>query len=207
MYSSSGGAARTWPDLLWLAYPLAVAAALTLAGPRAAGALVLAALGARAWRLWRRAEAAARRRLLLPLVAGGLPAVLAMGLDDPLLLLFVPTLVSLGLLLAFARTLWSGPPLVETLARLSVGELSPAEVRHCRRVTIVWCVFLGMNAGLAAWLALAGSLAAWTLWTGALSYVAIGLLFAVELVVRSARFRHYGSGPGEALMRRLLPPR
>jgi hypothetical protein len=33
------------------------------------------------------------------------------------------------------------------------------------------------------------------------------VLFTVELTVRSWRFRHYGNGPGEALMRRIFPPR
>jgi uncharacterized membrane protein len=182
-------------------------AALALSGPRAAAALVLAAVGLRAALLWRRADAAARRRLLVPLVAAGAPALLAAWLDDPLLLLFVPAFVSLGLLFGFARTLRRGPPLVETLARLHVGELSAAEVRYCRSVTIVWCLFFVANALVASVLALSGSLAAWAAWTGALSYVAIGALFASELVIRSWRFRHYGPGPLDALMRRILPPR
>lgn len=193
-------------SLLWLAYPLAVWGGLALGGARAAGALVLAAVAARTLLAWRRAEPAARRRLLVPVAAAGAPALLSLGLDDPRLLLFVPALVSLGLLLAFARTLRRGPPLVETIARLQVGELSPAEVRHCRSVTVVWCAFFAANALVSAWLALAGPLAAWALWTGALGYGVIALIFAVELTVRSWRFRHYGNGPGDALMRRIFPP-
>jgi uncharacterized membrane protein len=207
VYSSDDGARRIPVLVLWLAYPLAVGAALALSGPRAAAALVIAALGVRAGLLWRRADETARRRLLVPLVAAGVPAALAAWLDDPLLLLFVPALVSLGLLFAFARTLWRGPPLIETVARLSVGELSAAEVRYCRSVTAVWCAFFTANALAAAGLAWSGSFAAWALWTGALAYVAVGVLFAVELTVRSWRFRHYGNGPGDALMRRIFPPR
>lgn len=195
-------------SLLWLAYPLGVWGALVLSGPRAAGALVLAGVGARTLLLSRRAEGAARRaRLLVPLAAAGAPALFAAWLDDALLLLFVPVLASLGLLVAFGRTLRRGPPLVETVARLHVGELSPAEVRYCRSVTLLWCAFFAANAGVAAGLALSGSLAAWALWTGALSYLAIALLFALELAVRSWRFRHYGNGPGDALMQKIFPPR
>jgi uncharacterized membrane protein len=207
VYSSGDGRGRAGPVALWLAYPLATWAALALAGPRAAAALVVAAVSLRTAWLWRGADAAAHRRLLLPVAAAGAPAVLAAWLDDPLLLLFVPALVNLGLLFAFARTLWSGPPLIETIARLQVGELSPTEVRYTRSVTIVWCVFFVANAAVTVALALRGSLAAWGLWTGALAYGAIALLFAIELVVRSWRFRHYGSGPGDALMRRVFPPR
>jgi uncharacterized membrane protein len=202
--SAGGGGASI---VLWLAYPLVVWAGLALSGPRVAAALVLALLGWRLLLLRRRLDAEARRQLLLPILAAGLPAGLAAALGNRLVLLFVPVLVSLGLLFAFARTLWRGPPLVETLARLSVGELSPAEVRYCRGVTLLWCAFFVANAGASAWLALWGSLEAWALWTGALAYVAVGVLFAAELTVRSLRFRHYGRGPGDALMRRLLPPR
>jgi uncharacterized membrane protein len=207
VYSSPGGESRIGSVLPWLAYPLALWAALAWAGPRAAGALVLAALAARARRLWRRAEPAERRRALVPALAAGLPALVAVASGDPRLLLYLPALVNLGLLFGFARTLRRGPPLVETIARLQVGELSAAEVRYCRTVTWVWCAFFAANAVLSAGLALRASLAAWALWTGALSYAAVALLFTAELTVRSIRFRHYGDGPGDALMRRLFPPR
>jgi uncharacterized membrane protein len=207
VYSSPGGESRSWSWLPWLAYPLAVWAALAFAGPRAAGALVLAALAARASTLWHHAEPAARRRVLVPVAAAGLPALVALASGDPRLLLYVPALANAGLLFGFARTLRRGPPLVETIARLQVGELSPAEVRYCRAVTWVWSAFFAANALVVGGLALRGSLAAWALWTGVLSYAVVALLFAAELTVRSFRFRHYGDGPGDALMRRLFPPR
>jgi uncharacterized membrane protein len=204
---SSDAVRRALGALPWLAYPLAVWAALSVGGARAAGGVVIAALALRSLLAWRRAEREALRRLLVPLAAAGLPAALAMLLDDPLLLLFVPVLMSLGLLGAFAWSLRRGPPLVETLARLQVGELSAQEVRYCRTVTGVWCAFFVANALVAGWLALAGSLAAWALWTGALSYLAIAALLAAELTVRSWRFRRYTGGPTDVVMRRLFPPR
>jgi uncharacterized membrane protein len=204
---SSDAARRALGALPWLAYPLAVWAALALGGARGAGALVIAALALRSLLVWRRAEPAALGRLLVPLAAAGLPAAAATLLDDPLLLLFVPVLVNLGLLGAFGWTLLRGPPLIESVARLQVGELSAAEVRHCRGVTGVWCAFFAANALATAWLALSASLAAWALWTGALSYLAVAVVLAVELTVRSWRFRRYTGGPTDALMSRLFPPR
>jgi uncharacterized membrane protein len=156
--------------------------------------------------LWRRADDALLGRLLVPLTAAGVPAAAAALLADPLLLLFVPVLVNLGLLAAFARSLWRGPPVIETVARLQVGELSDAEVRYCRTVTAVWCLVFTANAITTALLALSGSLRAWALWSGALAYVAVGVVLAVELMVRSWRFRRYTGGPTDALMRRLFPP-
>jgi uncharacterized membrane protein len=206
VYSSNDRARRAWAAAPWLAYPLAIWAVLTLYGPRAAAWLMLVALAARALPLWWSSRAAERRQLLVPLAAAGAPALGAAWLDDPLLLLFVPALVSLGLLFAFARSLWRGPPLIETLARLQVGELSAAELRYCRGVTVVWCVFFAGNALVAALLAWSASLQAWALWTGAFSYLAVGVLFTLELGVRSWRFRRYTGAPTDWLMRRLFPP-
>jgi uncharacterized membrane protein len=207
VYSSNDRARRALATAPWLAYPLVVWAGLSLSGPRVAASLVLVALAARTLPLWRSTAGAARRQLLVPLAAATAPAAGAAWLDDPLLLLFVPALVSLGLLFAFARSLWRGPPLIETLARLQVGALSVAEQRYCRGVTAVWCVFFAANASVAGWLALWGSTRAWALWTGALSYVAIAVLFTLELGVRSWRFRRYSGAPTDWLMRRLFPPR
>lgn len=207
VYSSNDRARRALAAAPWLAYPLVVWAGLSLGGPRVAASLVLVALAARTLPLWRSTAGAARRQLLVPLAAASAPAAGAAWLDDPLLLLFVPTLVSLGLLFAFARSLWWGPPVVETLARLQVGELSAAELRYCRSVTAVWCVFFAANALVAALLAWSASLRAWALWTGVLSYLAIAVLFAIELGVRSWRFRRYTGAPTDWLMRRLFPPR
>lgn len=187
MYSSTSWLRRALAVLPWLAYPLAVWAGLALAGPRAAAALVLGLLALRALPLLR-ARSAEARRLLVPVAAAGLPALVAAWLDDPHLLLIVPALVSGGLLFAFARTLRRGPPLVETFARLQVGEISPAEARYCRSVTWLWCGFFAANGIVAAALAWAGSLRAWALWTGLYSYLAVALLFALEASVRFARF-------------------
>ncbi len=206
VYSSDVGDRRMLGPLPWLAYPLAIWAGLAFAGTRATAGLVLAALAVRTFAIWNGEREDALRTLLLPLAAAGVPAAAAVALDDPLLLLFAPVLVSLGLLGVFGYSLLRGPPLIERVARFQVGALSPAEVRYCRTVTAVWCLFFVANGGTAGWLALSGSLAAWALWTGVLSYLAIAALFAIELTVRSWRFRRYGGGPLDALLSRVFPP-
>ncbi|MDX1648300.1 MAG: hypothetical protein R3263_00465, partial [Myxococcota bacterium] len=68
-------------------------------------------------------------------------------------------------------------------------------------------LFFAANAAVAGGLAAAGALAAWTLWTGLLAYVAMALLFAVELLVRAFRFRRDFGLPTDRLFRRLFPRR
>lgn len=189
---------------LAVAYPFAIYAGLQGFEPRhvalaLAGLVLLRGLAAG------RRSAVALRELAVPALC--LAAVLAptLLLNDPFALLFVPAAVNLALLLAFARTLRSGTPLVETLARLQHPELSPAQQRHCRSVTAVWCVFFAANAAVCLGLALFADLWWWTLYTGFLSYLLMALLFCGEALVRWWRFRNYQGSWAEPLARRLFP--
>jgi uncharacterized membrane protein len=95
-----------------------------------------------------------------------------------------PIAVSLAVAAVFALSLRFPPSIVERIARLSEPDLPPKGVAYTRRVTGVWAVFLLFNAGISGATAAWGSLAVWTLWNGFLSYVAMGLLFAGEYLVR-----------------------
>lgn len=200
--------ARTLGLILLLAYPPLVFLGVRGGATRAVAAAAAVALLARGLPLLRRAGPAARRRLAGLAAAVGLPAAAAAWTADPRILMLLPAAVSLALLVAFARSLAGpGPSMAETFARLQVDDLSAEELRYCRRVTAVWCAFFAMNALVAAGLALAGALAAWTLWTGLLAYVAMALLFAAELTVRTWRFRRYHGLPTDPLFKRIFPPR
>ncbi len=126
---------------------------------------------------------------------------------DGRMLLAVPALVSLSMLAGFASTLRAGAtPMAERFARLVQPELEPAEIAYCRVVTVVWCGFFLVNAGVAGALAL-GDPAWWALYTGVFAYLLVGALVTVEYVVRKARFRRYGSGLHDRFLRRLFPSR
>ncbi len=191
--------------LLPLAYPFVVFAGLRWLEPRWLALLLGGVLLLRAATRWRRPSGSELRGLLVP--AGAVLLVVAPGFfwNDERYLLFVPGLVNVGLLVGFARSLWRGPPLVEVFARMQHPELSEAQVRHCRSVNVVWCAFFTANATVCFWLALAGDLWAWTLYTGLVAYLLMGLLFAIEFVVRSWRFRNYQGTLVEPLFRRLFP--
>lgn len=95
-----------------------------------------------------------------------------------------PVIVSGGLAFMFGASLWRATSLVEGLAMLGGETLSSAGRRYCRRVTMVWAVWLAINTFIAAALAVFGSLEAWALWTGLLSYLVIGFIFAAEFILR-----------------------
>lgn len=191
--------------LLALGYPFVVLAGLRWWEPRQLALLVGALLLLRAVLGWRQLTRQALVRLAAPallVVAVLLPTLFW---NDPLLLLFVPVAMNLALLVAFGRTLWRGPPLVETLARLQVPDLPADECRYCRSVTWVWCAFFAANAVACAALALVGDLHVWALYTGLLAYLLVGFVYAIEFVVRSKRFGRYQGTVVEPLFQRLFP--
>jgi uncharacterized membrane protein len=101
------------------------------------------------------------------------------------LLLLYPCLMSMTAFSLFALSMVSPPTLIERLARLREPDLPPQAVRYCRRVNLVWCVFLAANSAVAAWTVLQADHRVWLLYNGFLSYVLMGALFAGELVVRT----------------------
>jgi uncharacterized membrane protein len=95
-----------------------------------------------------------------------------------------PVLMSLAAAGIFAVTLRRPPSLIERFAMAAGEEWSPALRRYCRNVTLIWAIWLVVNAAIAAYLALAQDDAAWALWTGLVSYLVSGALFAGEWLVR-----------------------
>ena len=86
--------------------------------------------------------------------------------------------------------------------------LSDAQVAHCRQVTWVWVGFFALNASIAAVLASNEAwVSAWATYNGGIAYALMGVLFAGEYVVRQYRFRRYGDGLHDRLLRRIFPPR
>ena len=192
--------------LVGISYPVLVYLALTAMEPRQIGLLVLGLLALRVVFAARTKLASTTRTFWLPVAVVAGVALVTAHFNDPLSLLLAPTLINLALLAVFGLSLWREPPMVERFARLQVDHLSPDEIEYCRTVTGVWCAFFLANGGIALLLALGGNLALWTLYTGLVSYVLIGVLFALEITYRQWRFRRYEGGVTDPLFRWLFPP-
>ena len=104
--------------------------------------------------------------------------------DSPLLLRWYPVLISAFMLGLFGLSLKFGPPMVERLARLREPHLPAKAIVYTRQVTIAWSVFFLCNGLLAAALTLWAPLSWWMLYTGLISYGLMGLLFAIEWLIR-----------------------
>lgn len=136
--------------------------------------------------LWlARALTAGRRPGSLWMAIAAIAFCLLLALfDSPLLLRWYPVLISGFMLALFGLSLKYGPPMVERLARLSEPELPDKAIRYTRQVTIAWCVFFLCNGLVAAALTLWAPLSWWMLYNGLISYGLMGLLFAIEWLLR-----------------------
>ncbi len=201
--------ATTLTGVLAAVYPLAIWWALTHWSARSVGwisiAVAVPLLALRLRRVgggWTRLDWTVLR---LPLLILALMVGTAV-LDDPRFILALPVVLNGALLASFASTLFGGgPSMIERFARLVEPELSPAKARHCRQATVAWCAFFAVNGAVALGLGLFATPAAWAIYNGGLAYLLIGVMFVAEFVVRRVRFRDYGPGPHDRLLRLLLP--
>jgi uncharacterized membrane protein len=197
---------KVLPALLGLLYPFLVFLGLAWLSARAVALVVGAALLLRYLvRLrdrprWGQSPGLGVAAVILALVT------LAALLDDGRYVMMVPVIVNAGLCLVFARSLVRGPSMAEVLARLRHAHLPVEHRPYCHRVTAVWAVYFAGNTLLIVWLAATASLEAWTVYTGLIAYLLAATLFGGERTYRAWRFRHYGAGPVDAILRRIFPP-
>ena len=164
--------------LIGLLYPFAVYYGLEYVSPRGF-ALVLGALwGLRA--IFSAENIINRWQALILIVF----CLLLFVFDSPQLLQWYPVLINMLLLTVFVISLYLGPPIIERLARLREPDLPAHAVVYTRQVTKVWAVFFLFNALLATALTLWAPLSWWMLYNGFIAYILIGLLFAIEWLVR-----------------------
>lgn len=133
--------------------------------------------------------------LLLSLV---LLLVAAYGLlaNNPEALFYYPVAVNAILLGVFGSSLLHGPTFVERLARLTEPQLSTLAVIYTRKVTWVWCVFFVVNGCAALYTAQFSTREIWTLYNGLIAYLLMGMIFAVEFLIRRRVKRADNVGAG-----------
>lgn len=100
-----------------------------------------------------------------------------------------PVLMNLIFLFSFGSTLFIGPVIVFRFACLAdkklAGSLIAGRVEnYCRKVTVVWCVFFILNGAAALYTVLSKNDKIWSIYNGGISYLLMGILFAVEFAIR-----------------------
>lgn len=111
--------------------------------------------------------------------------------NHPLGLKLYPVMINAALAIIFLQSLLNPPTVIEKLARLKQTDLPEHAVQYTRNVTKVWLLFFIVNGCIAAFTALYADISVWTLYNGLISYIMIGLLFAIEYLVRLRVQRNY----------------
>jgi uncharacterized membrane protein len=163
-----------------LLYPAVVYLSRAIVPPLVFVAVSLALIGLRLATL----RSSMERVWRLPLLSAATIIAVLAALDTPLAVKAYPAAVSLAAATVFGTTLLHPPSLIERFARMHEPDLPAAAQSYCRKVTVVWTVWLMANTIIAAVLSLPGYEKAWALWTGVVAYLFMGALFAGEIVVR-----------------------
>lgn len=117
-----------------------------------------------------------------------LASILPEGFPQLLFRLY-PLLVSGFFFFLFHSSLRKDEPIIYRLATLAQPSIRQSVTRdkvqaYCRKVTVLWCAFFALNGAAVLSTAVLASERVWALYTGAISYILMGLLFAGEFVVR-----------------------
>ena len=121
----------------------------------------------------------------IPILGGVLISTVLLNIfNDPIYLKLNPVIISVSVLFAFSYTLIKPPSMIETFARLQDKNLPDKAVPYCRKITVIWCIFLSFNSLAALYTALYTDMKTWTLYNGLISYLLMGVLFAGEYLYR-----------------------
>lgn len=122
----------------------------------------------------------------LLLVSVGLACFLT---NQMLFLRLYPLAMNLAMLAVFSLSLVFPPSVIFRLACLTdksiKGSLAERRIEsYCRKVCVAWCVFFVLNGGGAAYTVFFCGDRAWSVYNGGIAYVLMGLLFAIEYIIR-----------------------
>ena len=105
---------------------------------------------------------------------------------------YYPVVVNFLIFLMFFTSLFQKETVIQKIARAMEPDIKPKALEYTRKLTYVWAVFTFLN-----WLVSVATVfmseAVWALYNGFISYLLIGMFFAVEYIVRIRFKRKYDS--------------
>ena len=109
--------------------------------------------------------------------------------NSPLFLKFYPIAVCTSFLFVFAISLFNPPCIIYRFATLQDKTIATSINRHrvenyCKKVCYIWCCFFILNSIVSLYTAFFCSDRIWSLYNGGVSYAIMGLIFAIEFIVR-----------------------
>ena len=115
--------------------------------------------------------------------------LICLATGQTLFIKLYPVLMNLIFLFTFGSTLFISPNICFRFACLADKKLASSMIsrrveKYCFRVTLIWCVFFVLNGSVALYTVFAKSDRIWSIYNGGIAYFLMGVLFAVEFIVR-----------------------
>jgi uncharacterized membrane protein len=179
--------------ILTIAYPFIIFFTLEYFQPRAIAVILAIIFVLRFLSTSNNRIKALRPIAFLVAVVGLVIAGAGFILNDEQALKYYPVVINVVMLILFARSLLYPPTVIELFARLQHPELSPEGISYTRKVTIAWCLFFFINGSISLWTVIYGTMSQWVMYNGFISYMVMGLMFAIEHLIRRNKMQtHVG---------------
>lgn len=116
-------------------------------------------------------------------VLGTVCVVLLFHFSKIYALKFYPVIVNSFIFCVFFSSVFCEETIIQKVAKKMDGELTDFSRNYTRKLTYVWCIFLFVNLSI-SFATVFMSPKVWELYNACISYIALGVMFGVEYIVR-----------------------
>lgn len=116
-------------------------------------------------------------------VLGTVCVVLLFHFSKIYALKFYPVVVNSFIFCVFFSSVFCEETIIQKIAKKMDGELTDFSRNYTRKLTYVWCIFLFVNLSI-SFATVFMSPKVWELYNACISYIALGVMFGVEYIVR-----------------------
>lgn len=116
-------------------------------------------------------------------VLGTVCVVLLFHFSKIYALKFYPVIVNFFIFCVFFSSVFCEETIIQKIAKKMDGELTDFSRNYTRKLTYVWCIFLFVNLSI-SFATVFMSPKVWELYNACISYIALGVMFGVEYIVR-----------------------
>lgn len=96
---------------------------------------------------------------------------------------YYPPIVNFCFFIVFFCSLFDQKTVIQRIAEITDGKLSPEIRKYTRNLTYVWCLFLALNF-IVSLITVFMSDKIWFVYNGFISYILVGSVFVIEYFVR-----------------------
>ena len=116
-------------------------------------------------------------------VLGTVCVVLLFHFSKIYALKFYPVIVNSFIFCVFFSSVFCEETIIQKIAKKMDGELTDFSRNYTRKLTYVWCIFLFVNLSI-SFATVFMSPKVWELYNACISYIALGVMFGAEYIVR-----------------------